>query len=744
MENTSRLTGFVENKRVALGAHDVSWSLRILLLLALLLPALAAGWYAWREYNAVLDEVHDSAQRSVVALVEHADNVLEAHSLILHQIATMTNGKNWEAIAQDTLLQRTMVNMATNFEQVAVVGIADANGRVWASSARLGPERTSITDRDYFLAHKEGASSGMYFSEGHTGRLTGKRQFAISVARTDSSGNFDGVIFTAVPLDYLINFWRQFAPTDGYLIPMIRSDGMLMVRHPASEYPERLDPNGPFVTHIRRAPRGVYTAVSMVDGIERINAYSQIKDYPLYISFSLEKRHAMQEWRSAVLMAGAVAALVAAALFALSLLAIQQFRRQRIAAEQWREVADNLKHEVTRREEAEEALRHTQKMEAIGNLTGGIAHDFNNLLAGINGNLELMRIRLGEGRGDDVARHIDAAEAVVDKAAAITQRLLAFSRRQALSPRATNVNARIASMRDLIERTLGPSIRLQVSPDSHLWHTLCDPNQLDSALLNLAINARDAMPNGGELVITTKNMELDDPAEAKAAGMPCGKYVEITVRDTGIGMRPEVLARAFDPFYTTKPLGHGTGLGLSMVYGFVKQSGGEVRIDSTPGVGTAVRLYLPLFEGAAPEECETAKPSSAIHATEKATVVLVDDEAPLRSLLTELLTDMGCTVIAAADGPSALRIFETTARIDLLVTDVGLPGSMNGKTLADAVKAQQPQVKIMFVTGYLDDVARQAGLMEPGAEIMTKPFKLDEFAQKVATLIQERDTPPSN
>lgn len=715
--------------------QNTSWPLRVLLLLTVLQPFVVAGWFAWHQHQAVITEVEDSAQRSVVALVEHADNVMQLHNLVLRQVASAVDGRSGPDIAADKALLQMFADLTAQYEQVSVLAVTDADGRVLASSLKVPPAESSIADRDYFLAHKNGTIRGVYFSEAFTGRISGQRRFAISLARRTADGKFDGIVFTAISLEYFTRFWKQFAPSHGYLIPMIRDDGTLIVRYPALQNPERLNPNGPFLTHIRSAPRGIYTATSQVDGIERINAYSQIKNYPLYVSFSIEKDVALHQWRRDVVIVAVVATIITIALVTLLLLVIRQSQRQRRAVARWREIADNLEREVRRREEAEEALRQGQKMEAIGQLTGGIAHDFNNLLAGISGNLELMRIRLNQGLVMDIGRYIDAAESVLDKATALTRRLLAFSRRQPQSPMPTSVNERIATMQELIGRTVGPSVELSVELGPDAGCTVCDQNELDSALLNLAINARDAMPKGGRLTVTTKNARISDEDEARALGVACGEYVTLSVADTGTGMSPEVVQRAFDPFFTTKPIGHGTGLGLSMVYGFVKQSGGGIKISSVVDVGTVVRIFLPLSAAGSSAQPAGPKPP-AQWLPAKGTIMLVDDEAPLRNLLTEVLGDIGYRVVPSVDGPSALDVLKASGAVELLVTDVGLPGSMNGKQLAQAARRIHPGLKVMFITGFVDDVRGEADGPNCDAYVLFKPFRLDEFTRRVAETLR--------
>jgi len=354
----------------------------------------------------------------------------------------------------------------------------------------------------------------------------------------------------------------------------------------------------------------------------------------------------------------------------------------RIGEARLTETNAKLQAEAGGRERVEEALRQAHKMEAVGQLTGGLAHDFNNLLAGISGSLELLRIRAAQGRTAELGRYIETALASVNRAAALTHRLLAFSRRQTLDPKPTEVNRLVSGMEDLFRRTVGPGIRVETRLADELWPTLCDPNQLESALLNLVINARDAMPDGGHLLIETANSVLPDrrgvPRDVPSGNMPPGDYVILSVIDTGTGMTPDVIARAFDPFFTTKPLGQGTGLGLSMIYGFVQQSGGHVGLHSKEGQGTTVTIGLPRYSGAMDEEAETDAAAALLPAS-SAVVLVVEDEAAVRMVIADVLSDLGYTVLEADDGRSGLSIVESGVRIDLLLTDVGLPGGMNGR-----------------------------------------------------------------
>ncbi len=406
------------------------------------------------------------------------------------------------------------------------------------------------------------------------------------------------------------------------------------------------------------------------------------------------------------------------------------------------EMAGTLRHAIVevivrslqRMAELNDRLRQSQKMEAVGQLTGGLAHDFNNLLTGIVGSLELLQSRVAQGRLTNVDRYIIAAQGAASRAAALTHRLLAFSRRQTLDPKPTDANRLIAGMEELIRRTTGPEIELETVLAIGLWPTLCDPNQLENALLNLCINARDAMPDGGRLTIETSNTWLDELG-ARDRTMTPGQYVAISVTDTGTGMAPEVVARAFDPFFTTKPLGQGTGLGLSMIYGFARQSNGEVRIYSELGQGTTMRLYLPRNRGMAEEEAQAPVLADAPRAGSGEAVLIVDDEPTIRMLVAEVLEDLGYGAIEAANGAGGLRVLQSSARVDLLITDVGLPGGMNGRQLADAARQGRPGLKVLFITGYAENAAVGNGHLAAGMHVLTKPFAMETLATRIRGIL---------
>jgi signal transduction histidine kinase len=382
---------------------------------------------------------------------------------------------------------------------------------------------------------------------------------------------------------------------------------------------------------------------------------------------------------------------------------------------------------------AAESLRQLQKMEAVGQLTGGIAHDFNNLLAGISGSLELLDKRLSQGRLEGVGRYISTAQETVRRASALTQRLLAFARRQTLDPKVVDVNRTIAGVAELIQRSVGPEVHVEVVQAARVWAAKLDLSQLENSILNLCINARDAMaPNGGRITIETANKWLDDRS-AKERDLPPGQYVSLCVTDTGSGIPPDIIEKVFDPFFTTKPLGQGTGLGLSMIYGFVRQSGGQVRIYSEVANGTTMCMYFPRFAGEidGDEKAEELHPDRG----DGETVLVIDDEPAIRMLISEVLEDGGYRVLEAENGATGLRILDKEDRIHLLITDVGLPGGLNGRQVADAARTKRPGLKVLFITGFAENAVIGNGHLEPAMSVITKPFAMTALANKVRELI---------
>ena len=388
-------------------------------------------------------------------------------------------------------------------------------------------------------------------------------------------------------------------------------------------------------------------------------------------------------------------------------------------------------------ERTQEQLRQSQKMEAVGQLTGGIAHDFNNLLTGVIGSLDMMQRRIAKGETDKIERYATTAMTAANRAAALTHRLLAFARRQPLDPKPVNANRLVTGMEELLRRTIGETIALEIVTAGGLWQTLCDPHQLESAILNLAINARDAMPAGGKLTIETCNARLDDAYAARQRDVRPGQYICICVTDTGTGMTPDVIAKAFEPFFTTKPIGQGTGLGLSMIYGFARQSEGYARIYSEVERGTTIKLYLPRYDGESEDsDAERAGLTEAHRSEDGEVVLVVEDEAAVRDLVIDVLQDLGYKAVEASDGPGGLKILQSELKLDLLITDVGLPG-LNGRQLADAARKHRPDLRVLFMTGYAENATIANGFLDPGMQMITKPFAIEALATRIRDMIEQ-------
>ena len=396
-----------------------------------------------------------------------------------------------------------------------------------------------------------------------------------------------------------------------------------------------------------------------------------------------------------------------------------------------RKVLVGVVADVTSRRQSEDDLRQAHNIEAVGQLTGGVAHEFNNLLTVISGSIELLETQVPLAQFEGAERSLVMAKEAATRAAALTHRLLAFSRRQILHPTPVIMTVLLADMADTIRRAAGAGVELELPDAPSVWPVMTDPNQIENVLLNLCDNARDAMPGGGKLTIETSNLTMDEPA-ASSHDLPPGDYVVLRVTDTGAGMSPQVIARVFDPFFTTKPLGVGTGLGLSMVHGFTRQSGGQVQIRSNPGRGTTVSIYLPRHgtqTDAAPAQPLLRRPVS-----DPGTVLVADDEAGVRALVTQVLTKLGYASMQAVDGFAALAILQSASRIDLLITDVGMPG-MNGRQLADAARIGRPDLKVLFITGYSETMVTGNGHLLPGMHLMTKPFTLKAIANRITSVL---------
>jgi signal transduction histidine kinase len=696
---------------------------------AVMLPLVA--WIAAIVYErqALLARGEQTARTTVAALAEHMDKVLETHSLVLEQVDAQIVGRTWEEIEGDANLRRSLNSVAQKFPQARAIWIVDETGRrrqYGTTNGQVYAEDVSVADRDYFLRHKSATGERIFISQPFTG-ASGARMFTVSIRRSSPDGRFAGVVLISVGLDYLTSVWKQVAPEAGHVIPLVRSDGVVIARHPTGEPAAALSPTAPFMRQIAASPAGgFYTAVSRVDGIERLNAFRRVDGYPLYISFSLEKAAVLAPWRSRAVLYGLGALAGMAALLGFIWSALRHAIGVADSARAWQESARQLESEIRRRERAEAELVQAQKMEAVGQLTGGIAHDFNNLLHAMSLNLHMLERTSAGAPGE---RFMQSIRRALDRAAQLTRQLTAFSRRQRLEPRTFAPGELLVRMGDLLARTLGGKveIRLDSAPDVGTIHA--DPAQTELAVLNLAVNARDAMAEGGVLTLRARN-------HVGAPGEP--RFIELSVADTGSGMPEDVVQRAFEPFFTTKEVGKGSGLGLSMVHGFATQSGGSVALASQPGRGTTVTLLLP----AGGPQAEPLDPERGTSGVERSSlggrVLLVDDDSLVRASMLLALQAAGFQVDEAANANEALDQLRR-APADVLVTDFAMPG-MTGAELARISRSIAPGMPIVLVTGYA-----QPGLGMHSVDgvdvVLHKPFGGAELVQHLDRLLWKQAKP---
>ncbi|HYF53559.1 MAG TPA: ATP-binding protein [Salinarimonas sp.] len=693
---------------------------RYLLVASVLVPACVfAAAAAWNR-SEVLREDTQTIERTTAILHEHARKVFDTVELALGRVDDRVRGQSWDEIAAPGTSE-FLRRLKTPLEQAVSIWIADADGRIRAGSQPWNPA-VSIADRDFFAVHREG-DAGLHISPSFQGRATLVSSFAASRRRSTPDGRFDGTIHVALSPDYFTHFFQEASPAGPHFAALIRQDGAVLARSPVRQGNPPVPPDSPLMRAMSARPdAGGVAGRSLTDGRERVFAYRRVTPYPLYVSFAMDRHVMLARWRRNVLIYGLVAAAAALTLLAVSWLALRRARAEQAAL-----VA--MRRETEQRLAAEQRLLQAQKMESLGQLTGGVAHDFNNLLAVVIGNLDLLRRRLA---GDERAqRLVDNAMLGAQRGAVLTQRLLAFSRRQDLAPQAVDVPALVEGMMDLLRRSLGPGVRLVASFPPDLPPVDADPNQLELALLNLAVNARDAMTGQGTITVSGSAEDVPEPE----SGSPRpGRYVRIAVTDTGSGMDEATLARAVEPFFTTKEVGKGTGLGLSMIHGFAVQSGGALRLSSAPGRGTTVELLLPRSEGAAARE---PAPAPAGRPRRCATILLVDDDALVLAGTAAMLEDLGHRVVEAATGEAALARLAADPDLDLVITDHAMPG-MTGLELAERLRAGWPRLPILLASGHAE-LPERAGL---SLARIAKPFGRDELAEAVHEALEAGGAAP--
>jgi two-component system, NtrC family, sensor kinase len=701
--------------------------LKVLLAASLLLPLALFIYAASLSYRNTFKIADERIDRSLEILHEHALKVFQSIEFTAVAAEDMIRGMSDAEIKRNEQdLHLRLKKLDDALEVVESIWVIGRTGEALvASYAYPLPAGLNVADRDYFQAHLA-SDVGSHVGEILMPRLgDGSPFFSLSRRRRSLNGEFNGVIETSVLPEDFQKFYARMSSSGTNYYALIRSDGFFLARYPVSgEIPDRLGEKAALRQAIVSSPEaGKYTVVAQLDGIERRIGYRKLVGYPVYLLAGVETSVVRAEWLWGMAVHLIFGIPATAFLFGITALSLQRTRR--------------LYAESKRREQAEDALRHAQKMEAIGQLTGGVAHDFNNLLTVIIGNLDMAQRQFKSEALKNAAKlegFIKNAMQGARRAASLTSRLLAFSRRQPLDPKPLRVDRLVRGMEDLLRQSLGATIELEVVSSGGLWQIEADPTQLEATILNLALNSRDAMPNGGKLTIETSNAFLDEAYAGKHSDISAGQYVQIAVSDTGTGMSPEITDKAFEPFFTTKTAGQGTGLGLSQVYGFVKQSGGHVTIYSEPGEGTTVKLYLPRFFAEAKAEDETEEPTGSEAAGE--TILVVEDDEEVRAYVVEVLRGLNYRVFDARDAGGALDIFAKHGdEIDLLLTDVVLPGK-NGRQIADEIVARQSNIKVLYMTGYSRNAIVHQGRLNPGVEVIQKPLTQENLAAKIREILE--------
>ena len=695
---------------------------------SLLIPLFFLGIGGWLSYRNVVTNARVDLLHRLSIAEQQANDELDTDQLALGEVNAMLAPYNAQQVASHSqtldVRLRALDDQFPQFNDLTVLG---PEGQVLASS-HSGSLPPKAVERRLLDRLRHGTIS---FYIGQAEPETGIGRYTFTVARPwqHAPGALDGAIIASVPAVYYRIFYRQlFSANLDYSGGLFRVGGTILAHYPEPA-PSLLPVNkAPLKTTIARHPQGWIMHIrSPVDGQLQLAAYRKLQDYPAYVLVSRSWSSVLRQWRDLMLNYLWFGVPATAALFALSLAGLRRARGESAALAE-------LRAEAGRRERAEQALRQSQKMEAVGRLTGGITHDFNNQITVIGSSLELIRKRLPQEL-ESIDRLVGMAMQGVQGAASLTHRLLAFSRQQTLAPQPVDIGKLVANMSELLRRTLGEQVAIETVLAGGLWLTRIDSHQLENALLNLAVNARDAMPAGGRLTIETANAHLDDAYAAANAEVTAGQYVMIATSDTGTGMSAETIAKAFDPFYTTKPVGQGTGLGLSMVYGFVKHSGGHVKIYSEPDLGTTIKLYFPRLLQSGTTVTVAPKAMAALPHGSGQTVLFVEDDEAVRMATLEALDELGYTTLGAGSAEAALRLIHDHSDIALLFTDIGLPGAMNGRKLAETAAAMRSDLHVLLTTGYTRNAIIHNGTLDAGVCFLAKPFTLQALAEKLRSIL---------
>jgi two-component system, NtrC family, sensor kinase len=695
--------------------------IRLAMVASLVLPCLLFAFATWTSYDNIHLLADERLVRSLDVEQEEANKTFQLVDLTMSNASDLVAGLSVEQIRDsEERLHRQFRKYSESVALVQSIWIYGADGHALVSSRAHPAPAQSFADRDFFQAHVN-ADAGEYYGQVYNSEFNGEPFFTVS-KRLTIGDTFIGVLEVSVLPSNFFRFFSAMAFTQGLQYALLREDGLFLARYPVvpAGSSDRLGKNTGFGQTVANSPQGgFYSSTSPVDKVDRRYVIRRLGARPLYLTAGIENAALRREWIAS--MAPHLIFGIPATLFLFLTLFTILRRTQRLYAE------------VDRRSLAEDSLRQSQKLEAVGHLTGGVAHDFNNLLTIIIGNLEGLQRQLADA-DVKIRRRVDNAMHGAQRAATLTKRLLAFSRQQPLTPAPIDINRLMNGLSDFLQRALGEEISLEVVGSGGVWPVEADPAELESVLVNLAVNARDAMPGGGKLTVEAGNSYLDEAYCRLHTDVRPGQYVQISVTDTGGGMTDEVLQHAFEPFFTTKQAGQGTGLGLSQVYGFVKQSGGHVKIYSEVGEGSTVKIYLPRFYGETPVPDQNVPDSSRGQTGE--CVLVVEDDADVRTYVLDTLGGLGYDVLEAKSGDDALQMMEQYKGINLLLTDVVMPG-MNGRKLAEEASQRYPRLKVLYMTGYSRNAIVHQGRLDRGVELIQKPFTSEHLSAMVRKVLDQ-------
>ena len=690
-------------ERAGSTARDAIRPLQVLLAAAIATPILLFGGAAWLNYRSTTAAAQESIRRLADLAAQQAQTVFQTDAFAADRIADHTATMSWDQIAQSPELSQFLKQIKMRLPQAAAIRLVAPDGRIVATDGEFPVRAVVAGPQPDFRADRQGMET-LLVSPVVRNKLDGQFEFIVARPKPDRAAP-GGLIEIVMNPAYFARFYAALAEEHDSRTSLVRDDGVLLARDPLPDGPVRLAADSPQMKAIHGDPVfGTFSDLDAADGAERMFAYERVGDFPIYVFASKDWSAIVAAWARYMASHLIYGIPVTLSLIAATLIALRRTRE--------------MAGEAERRADLEEQYRQAQKMEAIGQLTGGVAHDFNNLLTVILGSLEQLE-RLVPA--DPARRLIQAAMRGAERGARLTQSLLSFARRQSLRPETVNLNRVIKDFGDLLRGAAGDRVQVQFLLSPTLDPCRVDPAQFQAALLNLVVNARDAMPeSGGRVSIETDSVVLD-----AAIGVAPGRYVRVAVNDTGRGMPPAVVERAFEPFYTTKEVGKGSGLGLSQVYGFVKQSGGHIELSSESGVGTTVRLCLPRADEMPAENAEAAVRTAAAKAE---TVLVVEDDSELRAMVADNLRALGYRVLTAANAPAALAVAEREPRIDLLFSDYSMPFGMLGDELARRVRRIKPGLKVLLTSGYAVASPEIAGI---DINLLQKPYRPDELARAI-------------